>query len=103
MTEPHLLQLCSLFNRELPSQIWKAEDEEQHSDERFGRDNLERECEVENMLAELERRGVVLKGFDERSTWSLRAVEVNGPFEVRVDAEGHESVAEVPDRRHVHM
>mgnify|MGYP007100417708 CR=1 FL=1 len=44
-----------------------------------------------------------VEGFDRRATWSLRAVEVNGPFEIRVDEKGHESVPEVPDRRHVYM
>ena len=55
------------------------------------------------MLEELKRAGVDVAGFDERSTWSLRAVEVQGPFEVRANAKGHESVVEVPDRRHVYM
>jgi hypothetical protein len=55
------------------------------------------------VLDELKKLGVNLEGFDRRSTWSLRAVEVNGPFEVRFDEKGHESVVEVPDRRHVYM
>jgi hypothetical protein len=55
------------------------------------------------VLEELKRSGIDVAGFDERSTWSLRAVEVSGPFEIRVDANGHESVVEVPDRRHVYM
>lgn len=38
-------------------------------------------------------------GFDEKATWSLRVVEVSGPFEIRVDAKGHESVVELPVRR----
>ena len=36
------------------------------------------------MLDELKQAGVNVAGFDERSTWSLRAVAVNGPFEVRI-------------------
>lgn len=55
------------------------------------------------MLEELKKVGVNVAGVDRRSTWSLRAVEVNGPFEIRVDEKGHESVVEVPDRRHVYM
>lgn len=55
------------------------------------------------MLEELKQAGVDVSGFERRSTWSLRAVEVNGPFEIRVDEKGHESVVEVPDRRHVFM
>ena len=55
------------------------------------------------MLEEMKKMGVRVEGFDRRATWSLRAVEVNGPFEIRVDGKGHESVVEVPDRRHVYM
>jgi hypothetical protein len=103
LTEPRLIKMCKSSKRELPSQNWTAQDEAQHSDGRFGRDCLERKCEVEDFLEELEKEGVEVAGFDERSTWSLRAVEVSGPFEIRVDAGGHESVVEVPDRRHVYM
>lgn len=107
LSSPRLLKLCKEFNRELPAnQIWTAQDEERNDDGKFGRNNLEREWEVDEVLEELEelkRAGVDVAGFDRRSTWSLRAVEVNGPFEIRVDEKGHESVAEVPKRRHVYM
>jgi hypothetical protein len=103
LTHPRLLKLCKSFKRELPNQTWTARDEQQNDDGTFGRNNLEREWEVEEVLEELKRSGIDVAGFDERSTWSLRAVEVSGPFEIRVDANGHESVVEVPDRRHVYM
>lgn len=106
LTEPSLIKLCQSFNRTIPSssnQPWTAHDESYHDDGRFGRGNLEREWVVEEVLQVLKQRGVDLTGFDERCTWSLRAVEVKGPFEVRVDEGGHESVVEVPDRRHVFM
>lgn len=103
LEEPRLIKLCKSFNRELPNQIWTAQDEAQNCDGRFGRDNLERKSEVEKVLEDLESYAVDVAGFDERSTWSLRVVEVDGPFEIRVDEAGHESVVEVPDRRHVYM
>jgi len=103
LTHPRLLKLCKSFGRELTTQIWTAQDEERNDDGKFGRNNLEREWEVEEVLQELKSAGVGVAGFDERSTWSLRAVEVNGPFEIRFDTEGHESVIEVPCRRHVYM
>jgi hypothetical protein len=103
LTEPRLIKLCKSFKRELPSQTWTAQDEAQNSDGRFGRENLWRKSEVEDFLDDLQKSGVEVAGFDERSTWSLRAVEVSGPFEIRIDAGGHESVVEVPDRRHVYM
>jgi hypothetical protein len=102
LTEPRLLKLCKSFNRELTSQTWTAQDEAQNSDGRFGRDNLERKVVIEEVLMDLRSYGIDVAGFDERSTWSLRAVPVKGPFEIRVDAGGHESV-EVPDGRHVYM
>lgn len=64
---------------------------------------MEREWEVDEVLEGVKKMGVEVEGFDRRATWSLRAVEVNGPFEIRVDEKGHESVVEVPDRRHVYM
>ncbi|KAM0706803.1 hypothetical protein Q7P35_006133 [Cladosporium inversicolor] len=104
LTSPRLLKLCKTFRRELPAnETWTATDEERKDNGTFGRNNLEREWEVDEVLEELKQAGVDVAGFDRRSTWSLRAVEVNGPFEVRVDEKGHESVVEVPDRRHVHM
>ena len=104
LTSPRLLKLCKEFNRELSAnQIWTAQDEERNDDGKFGRNNLEREWEVDEVLEELKKAGVNVAGVDRRSTWSLRAVEVNGPFEIRVDEKGHESVVEVPDRRHVYM
>jgi hypothetical protein len=104
LTSPQLLNLCKSFNRELSAdQTWTAQDEARVDDGKFGHNNLEREWEVDEVLDELKKLGVNLEGFDRRSTWSLRAVEVNGPFEVRFDEKGHESVVEVPDRRHVYM
>lgn len=104
LTFPSLLKLCKEFERELlAGQTWTAEDEEREDDGKIGRDNLERDCEVDEVLDELKKAGVDVAGFDRRSTWSLRAVEVNGPFEIRVDEKGHENVVEVPDRRYVYM
>lgn len=104
LTALGLLKLCREFERELSAdQTWTAEDEEQNDDGKFGRDNLERELEVDEVVDDLKKLGVNVEGFDRRSTWSLRAVEVNGPFEVRVDEKGHESVVEVPDRRYIYM
>ena len=103
LTHPRLLKLVKSFKRELPNQTWTAQDETQSDDGSFGRNNLEREWEVDEVLDELKKGGANVAGFDEKSTWSLRTVEVNGPFEIRVDANGHESVVEVPDRRHVYM
>ena len=104
LTSPRLLKLCKEFKRELPAnQVWTAQDEQRSDDGKFGRNNLEREWEVDEVLEELKQAGINVAGFDRRSTWSLRTVEVNGPFEVRVDEKGHESVVEVPDRRHVYM
>lgn len=104
LNSPRLLKLCKEFKRELPAnQIWTAQDEERNDDGKFGRNNLEREWEVDEVLEELKKAVVSVSGYDRRSTWSLRAVEVNGPFEIRVDEKGHESVVEVPDRRHVYM
>jgi hypothetical protein len=103
LTEPRLLKLCQSFDRELTSQSWTASDEALHDDGRFGRDNLERKDVVEDVLEDLGRRGVDVAGFDERSTWSLRAVPVSEPFEIRLDEGGDESIVEVPDRRHVYL
>jgi hypothetical protein len=104
LTSPQLLKLCKLFSRELSAdQTWTAQDEARVDDGKFGHNNLEREWEVDEVLDELKKLGANVEGFDRRSTWSLRAVEVNGPFEIRVDEKGHESVVEVPDRRHVYM
>lgn len=104
LTSPRLLKLCKTFKRELPANAtWTAADEARNDDGKFGHNNLEREWEVDEVLEELKQAGVNVAGVDRRSTWSLRAVEVNGPFEIRVDEKGHESVVEVPDRRHVHM
>lgn len=104
LTSPRLLKPCKTFKRELPAnQNWTAQDEERNDNGTFGRNNLEREWEVDELLEKLKQAGVDVKEFDRRSTWSLRAVEVNGPFEIRVDEKGHESVVEVPDRRRVFM
>ncbi|GAB7335258.1 hypothetical protein MBLNU13_g07669t1 [Cladosporium sp. NU13] len=104
LTSPRLLKLCKEFKHELSANhIWTAQDEERNDDGKFGRNNMEREWEVDEVLEELKKAGVDVKGVDRRSTWSLRAFEVNGPFENRVDEKGHESVVEVPDRRHVSM
>lgn len=116
LSEPSLLKLCKSFNRTISihsnanvtgeGQVWTAHDEAYHDDGKFGKGNLEREWVVEEVLDDLKvKHGVDLvgKGFDERCTWSLRVVEVEGPFEVRVDEGGHEWVVEVPERRHVFM
>lgn len=105
LTNSRLLKLCKDFNREIiPNRPWTGHDERNHSDGSFGEGNLEREEAVDEVLEDLRLAfGVDATGFDERSTWALRAVEVSGPFEIRVDEDGHESVVEVPNRRHVNM
>ena len=59
LTSPRLLKLCKEFKRELPAnQIWIAQDEERNDDGKFGRNNLEREWEVDEVLEELKKMGV---------------------------------------------
>lgn len=104
LMQPQIISLCKSFDRVLPSQNWSAEDEANSKEDHFGEQmNLERAQVVEDVLEDLKRTGVLLEGFDENAACSLRVVEAGGPFEIRVDARGHESVVEVPDRRHVQM
>lgn len=77
---------------------WTAEDEARKRGEESDAfvENPIREVEASELVEEWKARGFGgLEGFDERAAWSLRAVGVSGPFEVRVDEKGHEFVVEV--------
>lgn len=86
---------------------WSASDEALSDDVTFGRHNKFRKRAVAEVLEQVKQsRGAVdlkARGFDERSTWNLRVLEVGGPFQIRVDRRGHESVVEVEDKRVVQM
>lgn len=107
LTHPRLIGLCKDAGRVWWRAEWSAGDEALSDDETFGRNNKFRERAVAEVLEEVKqgRGGVDLKarGFDERSTWNLRVLEVKGPFQIRVDRRGHESVVEVEDKRIVQM
>ena len=68
LTSPRLLELCKSFNRDKLSadQPWTAQDEARNDDGKFGRDNLERKWEVDEVLDELRQAGVNVAGFDEK-------------------------------------